>query len=161
MRTCRTCKKEFKPSSNHKDCPSCRYYRTKTVTCIICKETIHSTKFKNCITCTNKIRPDYGTGRYVKNGYIMVFSGEHPRAANRKIKYLFEHIIIMEKHLGRYLKPDENVHHINGVKSDNRIENLELWIKPQPTGIRATDAIKWAEEILNRYKNDIKIISPK
>ncbi|MDQ5885271.1 MAG: hypothetical protein QG645_434 [Patescibacteria group bacterium] len=90
----------------------------------------------------------------------MVFAGEHPRAANRKIKYLFEHIIIMEKHLGRYLKPDENVHHINGIKNDNRIENLELWIKPQPTGIRAIDAIQWAEEILNRYKNDTKIISP-
>ena len=39
-----------------------------------------------------------------------------------------------------------------GVKDDNRIENLELWVRPQPSGIRASDAVSWAREILARYE---------
>lgn len=80
----------------------------------------------------------------------MVFAKGHPRAS--KNNYVFEHIIVMEKQLGRLLEKDENVHHINGVKDDNSIENLELWVKPQPSGIRVDDAILWAKKILARYE---------
>jgi hypothetical protein len=58
----------------------------------------------------------------------------------------------MERLLGRYLQPGENVHHLNGVRDDNRPENLELWSEPQPTGIRVTDAVTWAHEIIARYE---------
>lgn len=74
----------------------------------------------------------------------------HPRARARS-PYIFEHILVMEETLGRYLLAGESVHHRNGVRDDNRPENLELWVRPQPPGIRASDAVCWAREILARY----------
>jgi hypothetical protein len=60
-------------------------------------------------------------------GYILVTAIGHPFATNRR--YIFEHRLVMEKKIGRYLTKLESVHHINGIKDDNRIENLELVVK--------------------------------
>jgi hypothetical protein len=57
----------------------------------------------------------------------------------------------MSEMLGRPLLPNENPHHKNGNKADNRPDNLELWIVSQPKGQRAADLLEWAEEIVARY----------
>jgi len=68
--------------------------------------------------------PNWKGGRLIKNGYIQILKSDHPYANN--CGYIYEHRLIMEKKLGRYLTKDEIVHHINGIRDDNRPENLVI-----------------------------------
>ena len=72
----------------------------------------------------------------------------------RKGIVLVEHREVMKEMLGRDLLPGENVHHKNGVRHDNRPENLELWVTFQPQGQRPEDLVAYAHEILNRYQRE-------
>lgn len=91
-------------------------------------------------------------GRIIHDGYILLYNPDHSRAKTNG--YVAEHILVMEKKLNRSLVKGENVHHLNGDRSDNRDENLELWSSSQPPGQRIEDKVKWAKEILKLYNNE-------
>jgi transposase len=88
-------------------------------------------------------RPRNGKDRVrTRNGYAVVrLPSDDPLAvmAPPSSGYVMEHRVVMARHLGRPLEQHENVHHLNGDRLDNRIENLELWQKKQPQGIRTAD----------------------
>lgn len=65
-----------------------------------------------------------------------------------------EHRWIMEQWLQRPLRPGETVHHLNGIRTDNRIENLELWSKHQPPGQRVVDVLDWCRQFIIRYETE-------
>lgn len=75
-------------------------------------------------------------------GYVFIVGSGH------------EHRIVMEQHLGRPLIKGENVHHRNGVRSDNRLENLELWSRSQPSGQRIADKLAWARDLIAQYGDE-------
>lgn len=88
-------------------------------------------------------------GRYENDaGYIKInistLSSEDKALVvepGRKLSTVLEHRVVMAQHLGRRLRKDEIVHHKNGNKADNRLENLEVWVKTHPNAIRAIDII--------------------
>jgi len=89
----------------------------------------------------------YHAGRRFKvddDGYALV------RPTGRG-KWVRENRYVMEQFLGRRLFSHETVHHKNGVRTDNRLTNLELWSTYQPKGQRMIDKLVWAQEIIDTY----------
>lgn len=91
-----------------------------------------------------------GEGNIDSNGYKTITVRGHPNQMDEKGR-IREHVYFMAQHLGRPLRKDESVHHKNGIRNDNRIENLELWSKSQPPGQRVEDKLQWCIEYLSSH----------
>lgn len=82
-------------------------------------------------------------------GYVVRYDPGNPNAIPNGMVY--QHRQVISDLIGRPLLSHENVHHKNGVKNDNRPENLEMWISSQPAGQRVQDLVSWARDILGQY----------
>lgn len=81
--------------------------------------------------------------RVRSDGYVDINVGRERGGKDGRVR---EHRLVMEEYLGRRLREFEEVHHKNGIRSDNVLSNLELWTKPQPKGQRPEDLVDWVIE---------------
>ena len=91
---------------------------------------------------------------HVSHGYFRVPVPPEDRWLVHGRKADLQHRLVMARSLGRPLTADESVHHVNGDRTDNRLENLELWSRFQPNGQRVADKVAWARDLLRRYGDE-------
>lgn len=145
---CKDCGRATPRSSSMKNFP-CLYCERPARTRKMCGR--HYNRWLETGTASPEIPLRTGGKGWVDaSGYRVVHNRTHPNA--RKNGKIFEHTLVMTEFLGRSLFPEENIHHKNGNRLDNRIENLELWSKRQPAGQRVEDKVAWAIEILRLYR---------
>lgn len=144
-------------------CETCnkKIYRTKSLLkykhnfCSWKCRDIHLTKLKKEKSVNWK-----GGRRLAASGYIMIFKPEHPYSC---YGYVREHRLVMEKKLKRYLKTNEIIHHKNGIKTDNRIKNLEIISRGKHNTIHRSGDNHWKrrknKNIIHNKKSSSETLS--
>jgi len=134
----------------------CKYGTAECEQCGSTFQVVKNTTGKWCSTeCSYESRVPTGSVRPHTDGYVLVKvppGTPGSRKSPTMKRWMFEHRYVMQEHLGRPLLPHEEVHHVNGVRDDNRLENLELWSTSQPAGQRVVDLLAWAREIVQTYE---------
>lgn len=185
MKYCLVCGNQFQPQKYHPHqkycCRKCtsrashrrRFnlsIRTLDLICLVCNKKFTQKRANNTHFCSRLCKklassralkglPINGPRKHIKgSGYTTaqgykILSKKHPNSSKRG--QILEHKLVMSEYLGRPLLKHETVHHKNGIRNDNRIENLELWSKSHPFGQRVEDKIKWCKEFLKEYGYEI------
>lgn len=120
----------------------------------LCKAHDRRLKLHGAVTADIPLKVVVGNG-HINHGYMQVPVPVELRHLTRGETPIAEHRLAMAIHLDRALEADEVVHHLNGDRLDNRIENLELWSFYQPKGQRTENKVEFAIEILRRYRPDL------
>lgn len=113
----------------------------------------HYAQVRRLGTTVDIVRPKRPEGStFEQRGYVYEKATGHPNA--KRYGWVLQHVKVMADHLGRRVEWEngETVHHKNGIRNDNRLENLELWHTGQPSGQRVEDKAQWAEEFLRKYR---------
>lgn len=101
----------------------------------------------------------YTNGRTMTSkGYVLLTHPKYKGHPNAQKHGILEHVLIMSEHLGRPIKPGETIHHKNGIRDDNNLDNLELWTKNHPYGTRVADLYKWATDFIDSYQDEINLL---
>ncbi len=169
---CTKCKTQKPISEFYPNKQSRGGYRTDCKACIAIRTAINrrnnlereitrnATRYENakvlCSCGRSKLRHSFRCAYCAK-------SADGPKWYHNKSGYLVsgwggrqiaQHRQVMETHLGRKLLKHENVHHKNGIRDDNRLENLELWSTSQPSGQRVEDKLEWCKWFINQYSGE-------
>lgn len=129
--------------------PECRVYKNGKPVWIMptkyCGMECAAAELSKNLTGKPKVTRGTGKGWVDTSGYKRLSNPEQPH------RIIHEHRAVMEKILGRKLRKGETIHHINGIRSDNRPENLELWTRNHGSGIRVADLDIWSGNIASYH----------
>lgn len=142
---CQKCGKSFTPHWATVRYCSDRCRGTERRACLQCGKRFERRRQTKGLFCSRICKGQYqhwplGSTRLDPKGYVLIkVAPNSPGTFGTKQTWMFAHRHVMQQHLGRPLSPTEQVHHRNGNKTDNRLDNLELWSANHGNGVRADD----------------------